>query len=487
MNTQTAGLAEKIMQEDPEAYEQYLLVALNHDQELWTRVSAHLCIDASSKYKPNINDFSSVVHYGLYLALKQWREKMATGGCDFQPANDGAIGTTLYIMSQEPRAVLHEDQMFEYVDLWNTIMAKIDKDDALATVRNTWRNWLTNKKAEQIARNSLRGNNTAELLLGFQQQANAIQAEAEHNDFDTIEAILNAPDVKPVERFPMSPATWSLLNESLGGGFGRGEHTLIVAPTGGGKTVIACQIAAEMAYADRNVLFVSTEETLERVLPRFASLLSYHDRVKIPYQTVKYKPNFKDYLPPAQLEAVLANLRRVTSHMLYSNWTGNASNGSTRSYTIDELDGEVERAIKRFAREGKRLDMVILDWLGATLGELANGKLELREVYQMAATRMKDIAVKYDIATISLAQTSADGAKKVLINQDCIAENKSLHREAHAAIGISHIANKAGSTGDVQTTYQEEQCMNVFKSRGGVPKSFWIRENFDFMRFDRLR
>lgn len=487
MNTQqSTGLAEKIMREDPEAYEQYLLVALNHDQELWTRVSSHLCIDASSPYKPDINDFSSSVHYGLYLALKQWRGKMAEGNCGFMAANDSAIGTTLFIMAQEPRAVLHEDQVFDYVDLWNTIMSRIDKEDALATVRNTWRVWLTNKKAEQIARNSLRGTNTAEVLLGFQEQAAAIKADAEHHEFDTIEALLDNPNLQPVERFPMSPMTWAPLNESLGGGFGRGEHTLIIAPSGGGKTVIACQIAAEMAYNDKNVLFVSTEETLERVMPRFASLLSFHDNVKIPYQTIKYKPNFRDYLPPLQLNAVLTNLRRVTSHLLYSNWTGNKANGDTNAYTINDLDGEVQRAIKHFERSGKKLDLVILDWLGATLGEMASSKFPLREVYAMAATRMKDIAVKYDVATISLAQTSAEGNKKVLINQDCIAENKLLHREAHAAIGISHLANKASGSNETQTTYQEEQCINVFKSRGGVPRSFWMRENFDFMRFDKL-
>jgi hypothetical protein len=56
---------------------------------------------------------------------------------------------------------------------------------------------------------------------------------------------------------------------------------------------------------------------------------------------------------------------------------------------------------------------------------------------------------------------------------------------AHVAIGISHLAAKGGDDGSTQSAYEENQCFNVFKTRGGRPMSFWMRENFDFMRFDK--
>ena len=481
------NLANRIQQSDPETYEQYILIALDRDPELWQQMSPLLCKDTSSPYNPDVNDFDSVMHYGLYLALRDWKNKVLDAGLPLEPINEGGMLASLYSQALKPRPVVVEDKLDTYAQLWRTLSMVISTTDAISTVKNTWKTWLIGKKAQRkvLHINRTDGQDATEQLHALTQETQAINAAGTDTGFDTILDIINSPASKPVERFPLSPHTWSALNESTGGGFGRGEHALIIAPSGGGKTVIACQIAAEMAYAGKNVLFVSTEEPLERVLPRFVSAMSYNSMTKIPYAQVKGKPAFNEYLPPKQLDLAMSVATRLHAHILYKDWTGGKGmEKQARSYNIEDLDLEVENAKRVFESRGEKLDMVILDWLGATLRKGVSDSHMLRTIYYTAATRMKDIAVHYDVATISLAQATAESVKKVRIDNTCVAECHALHDQATVAIGISHLADGGTNEGEKKATFRELQCFNVFKSRSGIPMVFWMKENFDYMRFD---
>lgn len=477
--------ASRLMQEDKETYEQYILAALNYNEKLWHQMAPHLCVNAVTG--KNLNDFEFSKHYGLFLALKLYRQMLADGGQSFTAASPSGLMSCLYLLSMEPRPVVIQEQLDDYIQLWTQIVSNTNEADALAIVSPTWQVWLQNRKAQHLAKHITRtdGAQAREQVEALTRTHQAI-ADATHEDsFDTILDILDNPEMKPVERFPLAPRTWGIFNESLGGGFGRGEHTIGIAPSGGGKTVFACQVAAEMAYAGKNVLFVSTEEPFERVLPRFVTMMSFCDKCKIPYAQVRYKPNFRDYLFGDRLNAAMGILKKIHPHLIYKDWTGGKNTGKkARKYDIAEMDAEVERAIAYYATRGEKLDMVILDWLGSTLRSGITDSGMLRIIYSNAATRMKDIALHYDVATLSMAQAAAAAVKKVKIDNDCVAECKSLHNEAHAAFGISHLANAADEGGDARNSFKDTQCFNVFKSRGGNPQSFWMKENFDYQRFD---
>lgn len=478
----------KFRKDNPELYEKYILAALNSSQKLWTIISPILCVNQAKHF--NINEFDSTIHYGLFLALKLWYDKLSETNQTFSPINDRGLLTSLIILSQATNPVLDSSQVEEYAAYWNSNIKCIDPGDAVATVEPTWQGWLTEKRALKAVQDICRtdGEAAEKAITNFIEQKQVVDSAAVEQSFDTILSALESPAAEPVERFPLSPRTWGVLNEALGGGFGRKEHTLIIAPSGGGKTVIACQIAADMAYNGKNVLYVSTEESLLRVLPRFVSMMSYLERDnKIKYSTIKYKPNFKDYMSKANYETAMKICKKLDSHMLYSDWTGTSRVGNTtRRRNIEEIDLEVERAISKFSERGETLDMVILDWLGATLRAGVTDSGMLRVIYSNAATRMKDIAIRYNIATVSLAQASPDSVKKEQIDNTCVAECHSLHNEAHAAIGISHLATARPEEGQVNEAFREQQCFHVFKSRGGAAKTFWMRENFDYQRFDRI-
>jgi hypothetical protein len=489
MNYSTVDLATRLMQDDPEGYEQYLLVALNHDEDMFTQASPHLCTEVKQGVKVTVNHFESVIHYGLYMALCLWRRKLQEAKQPFEPMLEGGIRTTLFMLANMPRAVVMEEQIEEYVNLWLTINQLVTKADALATVLPTWKTWLIGQKAKLSVKELSRidGQAVLEHLTTLNRETEAIKSAGRERKFDTVDSFLGDDDDSAnCERFPMNTTTWKYLNESLGGGFGRGEHALFVALSGGGKTVMACQIAAEMAFAGRNVLLISTEEGFDSLLPRIVSASSYNTITQIPYQQVKRKPKFHLYLPSKQLQMANKIRDRLRGHLFFSNWTGTKDDkAELKTYSVDDLVDEVEAANKQLAARGERLDVVILDWLGATLkgGETDPGRVRL--IYETAADKMQQIATVYDVATISFAQASDSAVKKTHIGSSDIANCKSLHHKAYVAVGISHVADtRTAESSSSSKAYKDIQCFNVFKTRGGVPMAFWMRENFDYMRYD---
>ncbi len=480
--------AQRLMQEHPEAYEQYMLIAFDGAEDFYKQVLPFLCVDNSSIYKPAVNNFESSMHYGLFLAIKEWHAKLEEGRQAFTRINDAGLMTSLWILAHSPRPVVTEENIGHYMDTWHRLKETITLVDAVATVDSTWKDWLSSQKAKHFAKIMLRldGQDAAARTKAHDQELSDIQAAGLDDDFDTLDSIMEEDDDE-AEHIPLNPSTWAQLNESLGGGFRRGEHHMFVVPSGGGKTVMACQIVTEMAYSHKNVLFVSTEETLSALWPRMLSSMSCHTSTRIPYQRVKGRPKFRTYLPDKLIELADEVMSQTKRHMLFADWTGKREkkkNRTPKRYNIDMIDSEIKKASEKFAKQGEKLDIVILDWLGATLqdGVPAN---EMRYVYAAAAKKMTEVARAYDVATISMVQATGKGSDKAKLDHNDIAECHSLHHLAVACIGISHL--KQSDTGEgsaASDAFKELQCVNVSKSRFGKPMTFWMRENFDFMRFD---
>lgn len=480
--------AQRLMQEHPEAYEQYMLIAFDGDEDFYKQVLPFLCVDNSSVYKPAVNNFESALHYGLFLAIKEWHAKLKEGRQAFTRVNDAGLMTSLWILAHSPRPVVTEDHISHYIDTWHRLKETITLVDAVATVGSTWKEWLSAQKTKHFAKVMLRldGQDATARTKEHERELSEIQAAGLDDDFDTLDSIMQEED-NDAEHFPMSPSVWAQLNESLGGGFRRGEHSMFVVPSGGGKTVMACQIMADMACSCKNVLFVSTEETLSDLWPRILSAMSYRTTTRVPYQRVKGRPKFRTYLPDTLIEMAEGVMNQIKHHMLFADWTGKREakkNLEPKNYNIDMIDGEIKKASEKFAKQGEKLDVVILDWLGATLQNGIPDK-EIRHVYAAAAKKMCEVARAYDVATISMVQATGKGSDKAKLDHNDIAECHSLHHLAVACIGISHLKHKETGEGSAATdSFKDHQCFNVSKSRFGKPMTFWMRENFDFMRFD---
>ncbi|MCE4613824.1 MAG: AAA family ATPase [Desulfurococcales archaeon] len=75
------------------------------------------------------------------------------------------------------------------------------------------------------------------------------------------------------------------LDELLGGGINRGAQVLLVGPSGSGKSLLALQMALNMASEGRRVLYLSFEESTEQ-LRRKIMRLGYGDPGSIPLSLV---------------------------------------------------------------------------------------------------------------------------------------------------------------------------------------------------------
>ena len=93
---------------------------------------------------------------------------------------------------------------------------------------------------------------------------------------------------KDLEAFPTG---LSSLDESLLGGFHRGELGVVAADTGGGKSVLLIQIAAANARKGNGVIYLSLEMPREDIMLRFASAYSGQANP----QRRANEPTFEDY------------------------------------------------------------------------------------------------------------------------------------------------------------------------------------------------
>ena len=103
-----------------------------------------------------------------------------------------------------------------------------------------------------------------------------------------------------------------------------------------------------------------------------------------------------------------------------------------------------------------------------------------------ASNIMKNLAQQFNIATVSMAQTSKDGIDRSKVSEQHFAECKTLHYQATAAFGISAVRLKKEEDGDSQDVYESRQHVYCFKSRKSKGKYWPIRRNFDYQRFEDL-
>ncbi len=92
------------------------------------------------------------------------------------------------------------------------------------------------------------------------------------------------------------PSGIKKLDEALGGGFPRGGISLIVGPTGIGKTILALQWLAEGARRGENVVYISTTVPVERIKRYYGDMPFLKDAIsKIRWYDMVIEP--KEVIP----------------------------------------------------------------------------------------------------------------------------------------------------------------------------------------------
>lgn len=273
------------------------------------------------------------------------------------------------------------------------------------------------------------------------------------------------------QRIPIS--TLPILTKTLGGGILKGETGLVIATSGGGKTVFACQFAMGVALNGFKTLYITTEQLSTFLIPRMLSSTANipFNKIKDGYlKAVKAKQLTKDEISRAE-EVV----DMIGDTLKFANWCKDGR----------KLETDLESLIKQKIKEWGSLDCIIVDWLGGGL-DIPVEDYDKRFAYYMhCVNRIKDLAIKYNVSFLLLAQANkkkVDGRLK--LDVDCIDGCNTMDQPITWAAGISAVTEGGKSkVNSLQETYLRKQCINVWKGRMNGAYAYPVYREFEFQRF----
>ena len=267
------------------------------------------------------------------------------------------------------------------------------------------------------------------------------------------------------------PTGMPALDRILGGGFAKGEGSLVIGASGAGKSVCCTQFAYDMCCQDAGYkgLTISTEMPSNDYGLRLLS-----NKCGIPYTLIK--DGFNDSAITNSLQRDrYERLREENKRLHICRWRNESSENA-----VAAIDDE----LKRVQDELGGLDFVHLDQLGRALrkNDLSN-PFDFRQVWQEGADAVAELAAKHNISFTAYAQAHAqDAINKRCVTPEMAAECKSLHRAMAFSIGISAVRNECETAGGA--VYEDIQYFFVGKSRRGPGGLVPFRRKFDQMRIE---
>lgn len=465
-----------------EQYEEYVLCAFMYDQEFFRSVKETFCVNTSTG--TSMNEFSVKSHYVIYRALFLWYNLNQESMEPLMVEKD--IMEVLDILCNENNPVivpgLCGSVAAKYLHIKNDISVPV----AVRFVKNTFKVWWESARQKAILDKYSKYTDSAGrgLLDELATNISAVKSNDEQDSFKDFSIVMD--DDADVKRIDLG-VDFRNLSNCLGGGLGRKEHAIFVAPTGAGKTVFSCQLASSIADLGNKVLYITTEQPVDELIPRIMSCWSYkepgrHDPTRLPRIPFNL---IKDGFSRKVLEALTKEQKDVLTKysskfrtLHFEEWIGTSKDAKT----------SLKDSIKRYIDKYDGCDCVILDWIGAKLGYGMDPQRKRQEFYDAAQT-MKDLSYEFGMAALSTAQATADAVGKKLITEHDIATCKTLHEQAAVGFGLSAIRAvdvKAVSdtSADAKESYSIEQNVYCFKSRKSTGKYWVVRRNFGFQRFE---
>lgn len=179
------------------------------------------------------------------------------------------------------------------------------------------------------------------------------------------------------------------LDEVTKGGMGRKTLNMILAPTGGGKTALLCNVAANNLCEGKNVLYISLEMDENEISKRVDVNLmdvTFDDLGEIPFDQYERK--------------ILDIKRKPLGKLIVKEYpTGVATANHIRAF-LNELK------LKR----GLDIDLLVVDYLGLMdSARLKGGTANAYSLLKSISEEVRGIAVEYDLAILTAGQFNRGG------------------------------------------------------------------------------
>jgi hypothetical protein len=449
--------------------DKWIIKAALRDYDFWLKCSEKVCVDPTGSGM-DLRDFNDYKHNVIFIGLKKFFN-VITGSLT-------ASGTftvpdpTLFIefLRQEAKQghLCSEAELdgiaTEYVALLG------DSGNYAAAANRALPFWLTRKRAQYIA--SGRDLTLEKLMRAVEQHADVVSTVSDNSE--SIVFYGEHPRNRDASGQIML-SDLSGLSRAIGGFFA-GDAYMFQSPSGGGKTVMACQLLVEFVKAHLDVVFISTEQPWKEIEPRILAS-SCNIPIDRPYLINRF-----DYFGAKAYKAEMARIvaweAMAAKHFLFVRWNTDNSQ-SVRT----DLEATIRLATAKF---GKKPKVVILDWVGGALGDNVDAA-NLRFAYQAAADAFASAADKHQFIGIATAQSKNDRNYRAL-SAEQLAENKSMHRKFTTLVGITAIVeNEEESKLDPNNRRcRAEQWLDISKARKGMEMRIRVRRQFDMQKFVEL-
>lgn len=481
-------------------FEQAIVATCRADLQSFKKFSLVLCLKSGSKDKHS-DDFEEHYNNIIYDAVRGYNS-LFEGASEsiFKPIGSAQLSAMLNERASKGDVVSFSDipnviQYFEEV-----ILPFSTGEDTVYLVNTGISYYLKNIRAKKIIHSaSLLGVNLDDLTLLCEQDVELI------NKLDDGGKLLHdVPDriqLSAIDEFddPNRVIVETLdcdipkLNETISS-FRKGHSYLFVGGTGSGKTIVACQLACAFSYLNRaSGLYISTEQKHDELYRRVIS-----NKCSIPHRTIS-QGIFKDKLTPNELQRYLEfrtkALNLNSGDAQFINW-GNFQKQNDINF-IKKIEDEMDTYEKE---SGKKVDYVILDWIGGALGSMVDAADKTRFIYQEAADALEALCRKRNFVAVAFAQAVPSSVNKVKVDSLDLSECKTMGRNYSAIIGISSLYSeeyakqvdqeknkkrkdyRIGSELDDAATYSTKQFFFISKSRFGEPKAVPFKREYEYQR-----
>lgn len=239
---------------------------------------------------------------------------------------------------------------------------------------------------------------------------------------------------------------WEPFDAITKGGLGRRELGVVIAPTGGGKSMMLVHLASTALKAGLNVVYYTLELRDIVVGSRFDACIT-----GIPLDFLQKK---KDDVIGKLKQQQLGNL------IIKEYPTKSASTNTIRAH------------LEKLRRQSFTPDVVIVDY-GDLLKPLSAGKREKRDELEAIYEELRAIAQEYDAALWTASQTNRTGLNAEVITLDAIAEAYSKCFVADFIFTVSRtIEDKQGNGGRTLVAKnrngREGDVFNIFMDTANI-------------------
>lgn len=461
-------------------FESAILLTLMYDFEFWQQVRSLINIPMG---RMKFYDFTKPIDNEIYKTINSIYESFIGSSGSIGIGDSFKLSKELIIALiankvNEPKSGIIENDLraaeFRFQELELTCPKTVSEFESniRIIVYSGFTYWLERRRVLQIASYTIKNSDKVDapmLIDTIQSSLDIIGSQRKDPDEiqtfgEALEMGTSMDEDESNGRMPIPGLP--ILTKALGGGLKRGETGLIISASGGGKTVIALQIAAGMALSGYDTLVVTTEQHSKVLVNRIISC-----NANILFN--KVKDGNLSTLTSSEKERLKEISTPLNQHLRFANWCK----------TGEMLETGLENEIKRQKEKG--LDVLVIDWLGGGIN-LSGSEADKMHNYMIHCVNMiKNFAIKYNIFILVLAQANEKDAKsKQKLGRMDIDRCHTLDQPFTWALGISSLQGGANQrVNSPQESYLRKQYVNIWKGRMNGDLFYPILREFEYQRF----